>query len=215
MLHSRKLHQINYAKYVRSRKSPAIFGYNNHNRDENAFSFPFFSFSLSFIHFFSLFPSHTCIHTTHTYKHSFSVASTREGETFHLAVIGMELSKVLNLSISVVYTCMCIYDCSYVRVYCLRVSCVCCMLLSVYDTFTIITIRCSSSTIRLNSQMYTFNIYIYIIRKKVYNRAVDHSNTRAHLHRASFSFLFQVFSLLPSCDHQIVYHKVFKMHSLD
>lgn len=48
------------------------------------------------------------------------------------------------------------------RVYCLRVSCVCCMLLSVYDTFTIITIRCSSSTIRLNSRMYTFNIYIYI-----------------------------------------------------
>lgn len=183
MLHRRKLYEINYAKYIRSRKSPAIFGfYNNHNRDENAFSFPSLPFSLSL----------SRIHTsTYTYMHSFSVASTREGETFHLAVIGMELSKVLNLSISVVYTCMCIYDCSYVRVYCLRVSCVCCMLLSVYDTFTIITIRCSSSTIRLNSRMYTFNIYIYIIRKKGYNRAVDHpKHTRAHLHAHRTSFFF-------------------------
>lgn len=66
MLHSRKLHQINYAKYVRSRKSPAIFGYNNHNRDENAFSFPFLSFSLSHLFTFSLFPSHARTHTTHT-----------------------------------------------------------------------------------------------------------------------------------------------------
>lgn len=111
MLHSRKL-QINYAKYIRSRKSPAIFGFYNHNRDENAFSFP--SRSLS------------CIHTsTYIYMHSFSVASAREGETFHLAVIGMELSKVLKFIYSVVYTCMCIYDCSYVCVYCLRVSCIC------------------------------------------------------------------------------------------
>lgn len=47
--------------------------------------------------------------------------------------------------------------------------CICCMLLSVYNTFTIITIRCSSSTVHLNSRMYTFIfiIFIYIIRKKV------------------------------------------------
>lgn len=72
--------------------------------------------------------------------------------------------------------CMCIYDCLYV-VYLVYTACVeyvfcvyvCCMLLSVYNTFTIITIRCSSSTIHLNSRMYTFIfiIFIYIIRKKV------------------------------------------------
>lgn len=71
MLHSHKLHQINYAKYVRSRKSPAIFGfYNNHNRDENAFSFPFFSFSLSHLFTFFLFPSLTHAYITYTHIHT-------------------------------------------------------------------------------------------------------------------------------------------------
>lgn len=40
-----------------------------------------------------------------------SLASAREGETFHLAVIGMELSKVLNLFISIV--CVCVYTIVY------------------------------------------------------------------------------------------------------
>lgn len=50
---------------------------------------------------------------------------------------------------------------------------VCGMLLSVYDTFTIITI-CSSSTIHLNPRIYiSLYLYIYIIRKKI-NRALSH-----------------------------------------
>ena len=107
---------------------------------------------------------------------SSSLAFAREGETFHLAVIGMELSKVLNLFISIMCICVCVYV--YDRLYALCVHrtcmyvcmCIClCMLLSVYNTFTIITIRCSSMTIHLNSRMYMFIfiIFIYIIRKKV------------------------------------------------
>lgn len=73
--------------------------YNHHNRDETTFSLSLCS----------------------------SLASAKEGETFHLAVIGMELSKVLNLFISIVCVCVCVRVRVYTIVHMSRVLCVCCM----------------------------------------------------------------------------------------
>lgn len=141
------IHKIK--RFIWTRNLPVIFGNNNHNRNETTLFFP-----LS--HCLLLLPPRGKA------RHSTSPWSVWNYRKFSIylspSCVYVYMYMIVYMHfVYIVRVCMCV--CVYV----------CCMLLSVYNTFTIITIRCSSMTIHLNSRMYTFIfiIFIYIIRKKV------------------------------------------------
>lgn len=91
-----------------------------------------------------------------------------------------------------VYTaCMCVCICVFFSF--LPLCMVCRMLLSVYDTFTIITIRCSSLTIHLNPRIcICLYLYIYMYNPKK-NLAGYWTTTNTHRLSLSLTHLFSPF----------------------
>lgn len=135
------------------------------------FLFPFSLCSLSFRRIHTPAYAHKCTHIrtdTHTHTHTFFLYPQEKARhsTSPWSVWNYRKFSIYQ-SISVVYTCICVYTIvSYVRVYlfaCVVLPAIICIW-HIYNNNNTLLI---SSTIRLNSRMYTFNIYIYNSKKSL------------------------------------------------